>query len=153
MAMTPVTSRFFSALGIGRATGLDEMSERGLPWWMVAIVVKGWRWVMRRRRAFAAISCECDRSMSLRSMLRSGKERFGFVGCLQRLGFWAHERVDIRPQPIGRLVGCPPFGLDVATSRLPSLARAFRAARTLADAVTQEAAISLPAAAIDAKGS
>ena len=52
----------------------------------------------------------------------------------------------------GRLIGGPPLSLDVATSRLPPLARTFREARTLADAATQEAAISLPVAAIDAKG-
>jgi hypothetical protein len=48
----------------------------------------------------------------------------GSFGRLQRFRFWriqrGHERVEIRPQAIGRLVGCPPFGLDVAPSRLPS---------------------------------
>jgi hypothetical protein len=53
------------------------------------------------------------------------------------------SRSDINASRSGRLRsagwGGPCLCLDVATSRLPSLARTFREARTLADAATQEA--------------
>jgi hypothetical protein len=122
---------------------------------VVAIVVKGWRRVMRRRALWRS-QHESDGLMPLRFTEAIGKERLRGFGCLQRFRFRriqrSHEHVKISTLSIGRLIGGPPPSLDVATSRLPAFARAGREARTLTDAATQEAAEPLPVAAIDAKG-